>query len=128
MDSDARGGAALSIKYVTNVPIRFISVGEKMKEHLSAEDKGVYPALLTHYDPKLKSLAWGFISGEKPLRKQFESYYRKWLKNCDFNFDQEFLQESQELLEAVEVRIGREQSVLLPRLEESGVFATAGAN
>lgn len=32
MDSDARGGAALSIKYVTGVPIRFISVGEKMKE------------------------------------------------------------------------------------------------
>lgn len=32
MDSDARGGAALSIKYVTNVPIKFISVGEKMKD------------------------------------------------------------------------------------------------
>ncbi len=32
MDSDARGGAALSIRYVTQVPIRFISVGEKMKE------------------------------------------------------------------------------------------------
>ena len=32
MDSDARGGAALSIKYVTQVPIRFISTGEKMKE------------------------------------------------------------------------------------------------
>ena len=32
MDSDARGGAALSIKYVTGVPIKFISVGEKMKE------------------------------------------------------------------------------------------------
>ena len=32
MDSDARGGAALSIKYVTGIPIRFISVGEKMKE------------------------------------------------------------------------------------------------
>ncbi len=32
MDSDARGGAALSIKYVTQVPIRFISVGEKMSE------------------------------------------------------------------------------------------------
>jgi len=32
MDSDARGGAALSIKYVTHVPIRFISVGEKMSE------------------------------------------------------------------------------------------------
>src|SRR5690606_5371883 len=32
MDSDARGGAALSIKHVTGVPIRFISLGEKMKD------------------------------------------------------------------------------------------------
>ncbi|MEI8346950.1 MAG: signal recognition particle receptor subunit alpha, partial [Pseudomonadota bacterium] len=32
MDSDARGGAALSIKYVTGVPIRYISTGEKMKD------------------------------------------------------------------------------------------------
>ena len=32
MDSDARGGAALSIRYVTGVPIKFISVGEKMSD------------------------------------------------------------------------------------------------
>lgn len=32
MDSDARGGAALSIRYVTQVPIKFISSGEKMKD------------------------------------------------------------------------------------------------
>lgn len=32
MDSDARGGAALSIRYVTKVPIKFISTGEKMKD------------------------------------------------------------------------------------------------
>ena len=32
MDSDARGGAALSIRYVTGVPIRYISNGEKMKD------------------------------------------------------------------------------------------------
>jgi signal recognition particle subunit SRP54 len=32
MDSDARGGAALSIRYVTQVPIKFVSVGEKMKD------------------------------------------------------------------------------------------------
>jgi signal recognition particle subunit SRP54 len=30
MDSDARGGAALSIRHVTGVPIRYISTGEKM--------------------------------------------------------------------------------------------------
>lgn len=32
MDSDAKGGAALSIKHVTGVPIRYISTGEKMKD------------------------------------------------------------------------------------------------
>ncbi len=32
MDSDARGGAALSIRYSTGVPIRYISTGEKMKD------------------------------------------------------------------------------------------------
>ena len=32
MDSDARGGAALSMRAVTGVPIRFISQGEKVKD------------------------------------------------------------------------------------------------
>lgn len=32
MDSDARGGAALSIRSVVDVPIRFIGVGEKMTD------------------------------------------------------------------------------------------------
>lgn len=32
MDSDARGGAALSIRHVTQVPIKYISTGEKMKD------------------------------------------------------------------------------------------------
>ena len=101
-------------------------LGKKLKEHLAEEDKGLYPPLLTHDDPKLKSLAWGFISGEKPLRKQFDSYYQKWLKNCDFKFEEQFITETMEVFEAIETRIEREQSVLLPKLEESGVFtATA---
>ena len=32
MDSDAKGGAALSIRHVTGVPIKYISLGEKMKD------------------------------------------------------------------------------------------------
>ena len=31
VDGDARGGAALSMKYVSNVPIKFIGVGEKIE-------------------------------------------------------------------------------------------------
>ncbi|MGI6644514.1 MAG: signal recognition particle protein [Bacilli bacterium] len=32
LDSDARGGAALSIRYLTGVPIKFAGVGEKMED------------------------------------------------------------------------------------------------
>jgi len=32
MDGDARGGAAISIKYITEKPIKFIGVGEKLSE------------------------------------------------------------------------------------------------
>ncbi len=32
MDGDARGGAAISINYITNKPIKFIGVGEKLSE------------------------------------------------------------------------------------------------
>lgn len=32
MDSDARGGAALSIRHATGVPIKFVSMGEKLKD------------------------------------------------------------------------------------------------
>lgn len=101
------------------------ALGQKLKDHLAAEDKGLYPPLLTHEDPKLKSLAWGFISGEKPLRKQFDSYYHAWLKDCDFSFSDKFMGETQEIFTLIEARIEREQTVLFPKLEESGVFAAA---
>jgi signal recognition particle subunit SRP54 len=32
LDGDARGGAALSIRYVTKVPIKFVGVGERVEE------------------------------------------------------------------------------------------------
>ena len=32
MDGDARGGAALSVKYVTGVPIKFVGTGEKLED------------------------------------------------------------------------------------------------
>lgn len=102
-------------------------LGQKLKDHLAAEDKGLYPPLLTHEDPKLKSLAWGFISGEKPLRRQFENYHQKWLKNCDFNFTEDFLTETLDVFGAIEARLEREQEILLPKLEESGVFAKAAS-
>jgi hypothetical protein len=97
-------------------------LSDKVKEHLTEEDRGLYPSLLIHEDPKVKSIAWGFISGEKPLRKTFDDYHKKWLKNCDFNFTAEFLQETTDIFNMLTDRIEREEHVLFPKLLEIGMF------
>lgn len=97
-------------------------LGEKVGNHLSDEDRGIYPTLLIHDDPQVKSIAWGFISGEKPLRKVFDDYYKRWLKNCEYDFTDDFLCETEEMFEMVCKRIDREEQVLFPKLLEIGVF------
>jgi DUF438 domain-containing protein len=100
-------------------------LAEMMKGHMSEQDRGIYPGLLIHQDPKLKSMAWGFLNGQKPMRKQFEHYNNKWLKNCDFNFSDEFIADTFEIFDMIEDRIQREETILIPTLEKSGVFAQA---
>jgi len=113
----------LSIKPNAKLAYQTIcALADKMKVHLAAGSEDVYPPLLTHEDSNLKSLAWGFLSGEKPIRKSYEDYYKKWLKNCDFNFSEEFRADTVEVLDMLADRIQREQDVLLPKLEKSGVF------
>ena len=97
-------------------------LGERVLRHLAEEDCGLYPSLLIHEDPKVKSIAWGFISGEKPLRQTFDDYHSHWLKNCDFNFSDDFLAETQEVFELVAQRIDREEQVLIPKLLEIGML------
>lgn len=98
------------------------NLGTKVRSHLAEEDRTLYPTLLIHEDPKVKSIAWGFISGEKPLRKVFDDYHKRWLKNCEFNFTDDFLAETHEVFEMVAKRIDREEQVLVPKLLEIGLF------
>jgi DUF438 domain-containing protein len=100
-------------------------LSDKMKDHMMEQDRSIYPDLLTHQDPKLKSMAWGFLNGQKPMRKQFDQYHAKWLKNCDFNFSDEFITETLEIFDMIEDRINREESILIPTLENTGVLARA---
>lgn len=100
-------------------------LGEKVRRHLANEDRSLYPSLLIHEDPKVKSIAWGFISGERPLRKVFDEYHKRWLKDCEFNFSDEFMAETLEVFDMVSQRIDREEQVLLPKLLEIGMFQEA---
>jgi len=100
-------------------------LGEEVSRHLTEEDRNVFPALLMHEDPKVKSIAWGFISGEGFMRKTFEDYYRRWLKHCDFNFAGEFLAETRDMFTLVAQRLEREERVLLPKMVEIGMLREA---
>ena len=97
-------------------------LGERVRRHLAEEDRGLYPSLLIHEDPKVKSIAWGFISGEKPLRQTFDDFYSHWLNHCEFNFTDEFMAETHQVFDLVAQRIDREERVLFPKLVEIGMF------
>jgi hemerythrin-like domain-containing protein len=100
-------------------------LADKIKQHMSEQDKTIYPDLLIHQDPKLKSMAWGFLNGQKPMRKQFESYHAKWLKDCECQTSDEFIADTFEIFDIIEDRIKREESILIPTLETTGVLARA---
>lgn len=94
------------------------NLSKVFQQHLKDEDHGLYPSLLSHEDLKIKSMAWGFISDERPLRLLFDDYLKRWLGECDFAFTDSFLSETREILAMVSARIAREESLLFPKLEE----------
>jgi hypothetical protein len=93
-------------------------LAERVKRHLAEEDRGLYPALLVHEDPRIKSVAWGFISGERPLRRLFDAYRQRWLADCELSFGPGFLAETRDMLGLILDRIDREERSLFPRLEQ----------
>jgi hypothetical protein len=69
-------------------------LADKVKVHLTEEDKDLYPVLLTHSDLNVRSAAWKFISGEHALRQAFADYRKRWLKNGDFEHSDELIEET----------------------------------
>ncbi len=100
-------------------------LAEKVRLHLGDEDRRLYPSLLIHEDPAVKSIAWGFIGGARPLRATFDDYHTRWLRNWDLDFSDEFLAETRKVFDVISQRIEREEKVLLPKLVEIGIFPEA---
>jgi hemerythrin-like domain-containing protein len=108
----------LKVRMVAKTAQRLMSeLVDKIKAHLGEEDKDLYPVLLTHSDLNVRSTAWKFISGEHALRQAFADYSKKWLKSGDFELSDELLEDTNELLETLRVRIDREEHFLYPRFE-----------
>lgn len=114
----------LQIRSIAQVAKRLLcDLCGRVATHLIEEDEDLYPSLLAHGDIRIQHMAWGFQVGDRPLRRQFEAYDQRWLKDCDFEFTEQFLDDTVELLDAIEMRLKREQQVMIPQLEDSGIFS-----
>lgn len=100
-------------------------LSERLHHHFIETNHGLYPHLLIHEDPLVNSLAWGFLGGERPLRRTFNAYCGRWLQDCQFNVNHECLTATRQVCALVEQRLDHEAQVLLPKLIEIGMFHRA---
>ena len=85
MDGDARGGAALSVKAVAQVPIKFIGVGEKLDRLEPFEPEGMASRILGQGD--LMSLVRKVGRVQQELSQEEIEKQQKKLQEGDFNLD-----------------------------------------
>jgi signal recognition particle subunit SRP54 len=85
LDGDARGGAALSIKEVTKVPIKFIGVGEKLDRLEEFRPEGMASRILGQGD--LLDLVGKVARVQQELGQEEIEKQQKKLQEGDFNLN-----------------------------------------
>jgi len=98
---------------------------EMVSDHLADEHKSIYPTLLTHADPSVKNMAWGLINNDKLLKPEFSQYKRKWLRDCEFQFTEEFIEDTRGILKTLRQRMELEENTVIPRLARERILQPA---
>ena len=91
MDGDARGGAALSIRWVSGVPIKFIGTGEKVDAF-----EPFYPDRLASRILGMGDMLTFIEKAEKTLDEQKVKELEKKVRTASFNLD-DFLSQLREI-------------------------------
>jgi signal recognition particle subunit SRP54 len=82
MDGDARGGAALSIKFITGVPVKFIGTGEK-----ASALEPFYPDRLASRILGMGDLLTLIEKTEKAFDEQHAKQFEKKVRIAEFNLE-----------------------------------------
>jgi signal recognition particle subunit SRP54 len=85
MDGDARGGAALSIKEVTKVPVKWVGVGEKLDRLEPFRPEGIAQRILGQGD--LGSIIQKVAEIQKEISEEERERQQKALEKGDFTLD-----------------------------------------
>ena len=94
-------------------------------DHLEDAHKELYPGLLTHEDAAVKNMAWGLINNDKLLKPEFSQYKRKWLKDCEFQFTDAFIEDTHDVLKSLRQRMDLEENTVVPKLQRAEILANA---
>ena len=119
----------LSPKQLRVVPIAKVAhillcdLCDMMTDHLADEHKSVYPAMLTSESQEMHNIAWGLIKNDRMLKPEFLNYKKRWLKDCEFQFTEEFVDDTKEMLDTLHHRMDLEKNNVLPKIAEQGALA-----
>lgn len=119
----------LAIKAIAKVAHSLLcELCEKMDAHLAEEHKGVFPSLLTSHDSNTQNLAKGLINNDRFLKPEFKKYQKRWLKDCKFEFTDEFIKDSKDILATVMKRMDIEYHTMIPKLESEHLLESGAVH
>lgn len=88
-----------------------------LKVHLAMEDESLYPHLIQHPDPELRSLARRFLEERGQVRQRFDAYREAWSSPAAIERDPpQFVEETREILGLLWNRMKMEDDVLHPEI------------
>jgi len=91
-----------------------------LKVHLAMEDNSLYPRLLASKDEEIKKIARQFIEEIGGIAPVFNNYINKWPNPASIESNpSEFVNETNELFNALKNRIDRENNILYPLIDKT---------
>lgn len=100
----------------------------KLKVHLALEDRILYPALQSSPNENVRSLSQQFSDEMGGIAKVFQSYMDKWPHAMAIEErPQEFVDDTQGILEVLGKRIEKEENVLYPMASDTSEHPNASS-
>ncbi len=95
----------------------------KLNVHLSVEDKSLYPKLLNHSDPGIKTMAKRFIDEMGAIGQTVGNYNDKWKTASAIQEDPtSFIRETNTIFAALKKRIDKENNVLYKKVDDENLL------
>ena len=115
------GDDAAIVSRSTELRRKVARFGGKLKMHASMETDALYPRLLEHRDPKVRSTADGLLREVKDLYGAFDHFVKRWPDTASIEADpRAFAKDTRKMLKTLWLRMCRENDELYPLADAAG--------